>query len=139
QRGEEEDVGARLSLGSDQHAVVDLVEEARALEMHERLASLQRGRLAPAEQLAAATAHESIGWPDAGRIEVGARADLVAVRDDTVRTAGSAPEQVLLAATAADVDTVVVDGRVVVEDGRHRLGDVGRLLHEAITPLWKDS
>ncbi|MFB9733016.1 formimidoylglutamate deiminase [Ornithinimicrobium kibberense] len=130
--------GARLSLGSDQHAVVDLLEEARALEMHERLDSLERGRLTPGQLLAAATAHESIGWADAGRIEVGARADLVAVRDDTVRTAGSDPAQILLSATAADVDTVVVDGRIVVQDGRHRLGDVGHLLTEAIDPLWKD-
>jgi cytosine/adenosine deaminase-related metal-dependent hydrolase len=131
------DAGARLSLGSDQHAVVDLVEEARALEMHERLASLERGRLAPAELLRAATAHESIGWPDAGRLEVGARADLVALRDDSPRTAGSDPAQILLSATAADVDTVLVDGTVVVTGGRHRLGDVGRLLQEAIAPLWR--
>ena len=130
------EAGARLSLGSDQHAVVDLLEEARALEMHERLASLERGRLRPADLVDAATAQESIGWPDAGRIEVGARADLVAVRDDTVRTAGSKPGQIVLSATASDVDTVVVDGELVVEGGRHRLGDVGRLLREAIGPLW---
>ena len=133
------EAGARLSLGSDQHAVVDLLEEARALEMHERLATLERGRLQPSALLDAATAHESIGWPDAGRIEVGARADLVAVRLDTVRTAGSDPAQVLLSATAADVDTVLVDGQVVVESGRHRLGDVGTLLADAIEPLWADS
>lgn len=133
------EAGARLALGSDQHAVVDLLEEARALEMHERLATLRRGRLSPADLLTAATAHDSIGWPDAGRLEVGARADLVAVRDDSVRTAGADPAQLLLAATAADVDTVIVDGKVVVLDGRHRLGDVGRLLHDAITPLWKDT
>ncbi|WP_153395108.1 formimidoylglutamate deiminase [Ornithinicoccus halotolerans] len=130
------DAGARLSLGSDQHAVTDLLEEARALEMHERLASLQRGRLAPARLLAALTAHDSIGWPDAGRLEVGARADLVAVRTDTVRTAGADPGQLVLAAGAPDVDTVVVDGRTVVTQGRHLLGDVGRLLAEAIAPLW---
>ncbi|HSP59946.1 MAG TPA: amidohydrolase family protein, partial [Ornithinimicrobium sp.] len=130
--------GARLSLGSDQHAVVDLIEEARALEMHERLAGRERGRLTPEQLLGAATAQESIGWADAGRLEVGARADLVAVRDDTVRTAGSDPAQILFAATAADVGTVVVDGSVVVQEGRHRLGDVARLLHEAIDPLWKD-
>lgn len=128
--------GARLSLGSDQHAVVDLIEEARALEMHERLASLERGRLQPAALLQAATAHESLGWPDAGRIEVGARADLVAIRLDTVRTAGADPAQILLVASASDVDTVVVDGTVVVQDGRHRLGDVGAMLSEAIEPLW---
>ena len=132
------DAGASLSLGSDQHAVVDLLEEARALEMHERLASRQRGRFTPEQLLAAATAHGSIGWPDAGRIEVGTRADLVAVRLDTVRTAGTDPAQVLLAATAADVDTVVVDGRTVVSAGQHVLGDVGHLLRAAIAPLWEE-
>ena len=132
------DAGAPLSLGSDQHAVIDLLEEARALEMHERLDSLQRGRFRPEELLAAATAHGSLGWEEAGRLEAGARADLVAVRLDSPRTAGSAPAQVLLAATAADVDTVLVDGRVVVEAGLHRLGDVGALLRAAIEPLWED-
>jgi formiminoglutamate deiminase len=133
------DAGAPLSLGSDQHAVIDLLEEARAMEMHERLSSLQRGRFRPAELLGAATAHASLGWPDAGRLEVGARADLVAVRLDSPRTAGSDPAQVVLTATAADVDTVVVDGKVVVTGGRHRLGDVGALLRDAIAPLWEDA
>ena len=45
----------------------------------------------------------------------------------------------LLAATAADVDTVLVDGRVVVSGGRHVLGDVGALLQAAIAPLWEDA
>jgi formiminoglutamate deiminase len=131
--------GSALSLGSDQHAVIDLLEEARALEMHERLTSLRRGCFGPAELLRAATAHGSLGWADAGRIEVGARADLVAVRLDSPRTAGSDPAQVLLTATASDVHTVVVDGRVVVTEGRHRLGDVGALLQDAIRPLWEDT
>lgn len=130
--------GAPLSLGSDQHAVIDLLTEARALEAHERLVSLRRGNFTPAELTAALTAHSSIGWPDAGRIEIGGRADLVAVRRDTVRTAGCQPEQLVMAATAADVDTVVVDGEVVVEAGRHRLGDVAALLSDAIAPLWKE-
>lgn len=130
------DAGAPLSLGTDQHAVADLFEEARALETHERLRTLERGHFTGAELLAAATAHASLGWPDAGRLEPGARADLVAVRLDSPRTAGIDPAQVLMAATAADVDTVVAGGEVVVEGGRHRLGDVGRLLSAAIAPLW---
>lgn len=130
------DAGARLALGSDQHAVIDPFEEARGLEMHERLVSGERGRFTPAELLAALTDHACIGWPDAGRLEAGARADLVAVRTDTPRTAGGAPEQIVLTAGAADVDTVIVDGRVVVDGGRHRLGDVGDLLGAAIRPLW---
>jgi len=133
------DAGSPLSLGSDQHAVTDLLEEARALEMHERLDSLQRGRFRPDELLAAATRHASLGWQDAGRLDVGARADLVAVRLDSRRTAGSAPEQIMLSASAADVDTVIVDGATVVTGGQHLLGNVGTLLQKAIQPLWESS
>ncbi len=131
------DAGSPLTLGSDQNAVIDLIDEARALEMDERLASLQRGRFAVRELVAALTSagHRSLGWPDAGRIEAGARADLVALRLDTVRTAGADPAQAILAASAADVDTVLVDGRVIVRGGRHVLGDVGALLAAAIDPL----
>ena len=125
-----------LSLGSDQNAVIDLFEEARALELDERLISLQRGRFSMDELHAAMTAHASIGWADAGRLETGARADLVAVRLDTARTAGTDPAQVIMSATAADIDTVVVDGVPVVSGGQHRLGDVGKLLADAIDPLW---
>jgi cytosine/adenosine deaminase-related metal-dependent hydrolase len=130
------DAGARLSLGTDQHAVIDMFEEARAVEMHERLTTLQRGQITLAQLVDALTAHRALGWPDAGRLAVGARADLVAVRLDTVRTAGTQPEQALFAATAADVDTVLVDGRAIVRGGRHVLGDVAPMLRAAIDPLW---
>ena len=42
-RGGCSDAGATLTLGSDSHAVIDLFEEMRAVEMHERLASQRRG------------------------------------------------------------------------------------------------
>jgi formiminoglutamate deiminase len=135
------DAGSPLCLGSDQHAVIDLLEEARALEMHERLVSNERGRLSPAELVTALgeTGHRSLGWADAGRIAVGQGDDLVAVRLDTVRTAGSLPEQVVLSAYAADVDTVVVDGRVVVADGRHRSFDVAQELDSCLRAVWQDA
>ncbi len=129
------DAGVSLSLGSDQHAVVDLVEEARALEMHERLRTGERGRFTPAQLLAALTNHAPLARSNAGRLAVGAPADLVAVRLDTVRTAGVDPAQILFAATAADVDTVLVEGEAVVRGGVHRLGDVGALLASAIGAL----
>ncbi len=131
------DAGARLSLGSDQNAVVDLIGEARALESGERLASLRRGRFRPDELLSAATAHSSLGWQDAGAIAPGMRADLVCIRSDTVRTAGVDPAQILLAATAADIDSVWTDGVPVVSGGTHRLGDVAGLLSAAIGDLWE--
>jgi formiminoglutamate deiminase len=135
------DAGSPLCVGGDQHATTDLLAEARAVELGERLATGERGRFAPAELVTALTAagHRALGWADAGRLEVGARADLVAVALDTPRTAGCDPAQVVLAAGAADVRTVVVDGRVVVHDGEHVLGDVGRLLADAIGPLWEEA
>ncbi len=132
------DHGSPLCLGSDQNAVVDLLEEARALEMHERLHFLERGRFTPSELVDVLTVngHAALGWPEAGRIAAGAPADLVAVRLDSVRTAGTLAAQALYAATAADVDTVVVSGRTVVAGGAHVLGDVARLLRDAVEPLW---
>jgi formiminoglutamate deiminase len=127
------DAGSPLSLGSDSHAVIDLIEEARGLEMDERLATRQRGRFTVAELVAAAANHASIGWDDAGEIAVGKRADLVCVRLDSVRTAGSDPDGALLAATAADVTDVIVDGRHVVAGGRHTAIDVPRALAEALS------
>jgi formiminoglutamate deiminase len=131
------DAGAPLSLGTDQHAVIDPFEEARGVEMHERLDSLERGRFGPADILAMATLHgyRSLGWDDGGVIARGHLADLVAVRLDSPRTAGCDPEQVLYAATSADVTDVVVGGEQVVVAGQHRLGDVGALLSDAISAV----
>jgi cytosine/adenosine deaminase-related metal-dependent hydrolase len=119
--------------------MTDLLAEARLLEAHERLVTGERGRFRPAELVDALTAdgHRALGWTDAGRLAPGMRADLVAVRLDSPRTAGCAPDQLVGAAAAADVHTVIVDGRVIVAEGRHVLGDVGRLLTDAIRPLWE--
>lgn len=126
--------GVALALGTDSHAVVDGFEEARAVEHHLRLATGRRGHLDPAGLLTALTAggHASLGFADAGRIAAGARADLVAVRLDSVRTAGADPAGLVFAAGAADVTDVVIDGRRVVRDGAHVLGDVARLLTDAV-------
>jgi formiminoglutamate deiminase len=122
------DAGVRLSLGSDSNAVIDPFEEARGMEMDERLASERRGHFGADELLAAAANHEAIGWTDAGAIAVGRRADLVAVSLDSVRTAGVDPVGAIFAATAADVTDVVVDGRIVVTGGRHTGFDVAAAL-----------
>jgi formiminoglutamate deiminase len=129
--------GVSLCLGSDQHVAIDLLEEARSLEMDERLATEERGCFELEELIDAMTVggYRALGR-EGGRIEVGAPADLVAIRLDTVRTAGTEPSQAILAASAVDVDTVIVCGRTLVSGGAHPLGDVGRLLAEAIDPLW---
>lgn len=132
------DAGCPVVLGSDQQVLIDMLEEARALEMDERLASRRRGRFSPSDLVSALTVdgQRSIGWPDAGNLVPGHRADLVALRLDSPRTAGADPAQAVLAASAADIDTVLVDGRVVVSGGHHRLGDVGQLLSASIGAMW---
>lgn len=130
--------GARLTLGSDSHAVIDPFEEMRGLEMDERLADRSRGHWSAVEILEAATAHghASLGFYDAGRIAVGRRADLVTIDLTSPRTAGcgAAPETAVFAATAADVVQVVSGGRVV-----HRAGDpVGAELDRVIGALWEE-
>lgn len=135
------DAGSPLSLGSDSHAVIDLFEEARGVEMHERLHTEHRGHFTGAELITAATVagHAALGWMHAGSIAVGGRADLVTVALDTARTAGCDPAAIGFAATAADVRHVVVDGRVVVRDGVHAgVPDVGAALTSALGEVAKE-
>lgn len=133
------DGGSALTLGSDSHAVIDLFEEMRAVELDERLASQERGHWSAPELLKAATAdgHRSIGLEDAGVIAVGARADLVALRLDSVRTAGTGGtvETAVFAASAADVTDVVVSGNQLVVDGNHLTMDVGAALTASIAAV----
>ena len=129
--------GSPLSLGSDSHAVIDLFEEMRAVELDERLATQERGHWTAAELLEAAIRHDSLGWDDAGRIAVGARADLVTVATDRVRTAGTGADEqtAVFAAVAEDVTHVVVDGRVVFREGDRE--QLGRDLDDVIGRLWR--
>ncbi|MBB6119771.1 formimidoylglutamate deiminase [Nocardiopsis algeriensis] len=118
---------APLSLGTDQHAMTDMFEEARAVELHERLRTLRRGTLGTGDLLRAATAHTSLGWEpgEAGVLAAGARADLVNISLDSLRLAGADParatDAVVFAATSADVRHVMADGRWIVRDGVHML------------------
>ncbi|ALC22786.1 formimidoylglutamate deiminase [Streptomyces pristinaespiralis] len=134
--------GSPLSLGSDSHAVIDLLEEARAMELNERLRSRTRGHWTAAALLRAATAdgHAALGWHEAGRLEPGALADFTTLALDTVRTAGPPPrlaaETAVFAGSAADVRHTVVGGRHVVRDGVHAaVPDAARALTDAIAAL----
>ncbi|MEV5985698.1 formimidoylglutamate deiminase [Streptomyces sp. NPDC052051] len=134
--------GSPLSLGSDSHAVIDLLEEARAMELNERLRTRTRGHWTAAALLRAATAtgHAALGWQDAGTLRPGALADFTTIALDSVRTAGPparlGAETAVFAATAADVRHTVVGGRQVVRDGAHALvPDAARALADAVAAL----
>ncbi|MFJ5733598.1 formimidoylglutamate deiminase [Streptomyces paradoxus] len=134
--------GSPLSLGSDSHAVIDLLEEARAMELNERLRTRTRGHWTAAALLRAASAdgHAALGWDEAGALEPGALADFTTIALDSVRTAGPLPrlgaETAVFAASAADVSHTVVAGRHVVRDGVHCLvPDVPKALADAVAAL----
>jgi formiminoglutamate deiminase len=135
------EAGVRLSLGTDSHAVIDMFEEARAVELDERLESGLRGGHSGAELLGAATVAgcAGIGWPEAGRIEPGGLADLVTVGLDGVRLAGTRPEDLIaslvFAGEAGDVRQVMVGGELVVSEGVHVRLDVADELARAIAGL----
>jgi cytosine/adenosine deaminase-related metal-dependent hydrolase len=63
---------------------------------------------------------DALGRPDLGRLAAGCKADIVLVRIDTFK---AAPKYdpfmfLVLSASGDDVDTVLVDGRTIVESGR---------------------
>jgi formiminoglutamate deiminase len=143
------DAGAVLSIGSDSHAVIDPFEETRAIELNERLGLERRGVWRVPALFSAATSGglRSLGWPEGG-IRVGAPADVVGIRLDSLRLAGArrfgSPgsegsadsagnheellARIVFSCSPADVDTVVVGGRVVVDGGEHvTLGPSGAL------------
>ena len=136
--------GVTLCLGSDSHAVIDMLEEARALELNERLRSLHRGNHSVASLLRMATinGHASLGWQDAGAIRVGNRADLTTIALGSVRTAGATPatalDAAIFAATARDITSVLIDGNEIVIGGRHSTIDVAAELQSSIHDLFGD-
>jgi len=132
--------GVNLSLGSDSHAVIDMFEEARAVELNERLATQRRGSHSAGALTNMATigGHRALGWPDAGQIKPGMRADLVAVSTNSVRLAGASSttaEAIVFAASAADITDVICDGSAIVRDSEHCTLDVVAELDRAITEL----
>jgi cytosine/adenosine deaminase-related metal-dependent hydrolase len=135
------DAGARLALGTDSNAIVEPLEEARAVELDERLVTGVRGNHEAGALLEAATrgGYESLGWSEGGSLREGGLADLVAVRLGGVRLAGTSPDHALgalvFAGSAADVNDVMVGGRFVVRDGAHVALDVPAELQAAVAGL----
>ena len=127
--------GVRISLGTDSHTQIDLLEDARQLEYHLRLQKLERAILAQPNvdttqsalaarlfDCATVNGARSINAPS-GRLEPGFPADFFTVRLDDPSIAGATPDDLLssivfgLARTA--VRDVFVGGRQIVNDGQH--------------------
>lgn len=126
--------GVRVSLGTDSHVEIDLLEDARELEYHLRLLKTERVVLASAEDkgqsalaarlfdCATINGAESINAPG-GSLETGRPADFFTVDLDDPSIAGASSDNLLSAIVFSSAKTairdVVVGGKRIVEDGRH--------------------
>jgi len=114
--------GTNLALGSDSNAIIDLVQEARLLEMHDRLAKGARcrlndasGRLGPSLARAATRGGAVALGANGSRLQTTERFDAVVVDLDHPFFEHVPPEHALdalmTAGTSAAIRQVVVGGR----------------------------
>ena len=102
------DAGARIAIGTDQHAVIDPWEEVARLELDQRLRLRRRGVFTP-DELWAAGAGGGRGIPG---FRVGDPFDAVEIDAASARTRGADAAQLPLVARAGDVTATIVGGRV---------------------------
>jgi formimidoylglutamate deiminase len=143
-----------VSLGSDSHVQIDLLEDARQLEYHLRLQRMERSILAPDEDSRTGLAErlfdcatirgaKSLSLP-VGRLEGEYQADFFTVDLDDPSIAGFSNADLLpaivfgLSRTA--VKDVVVGGEIIVKDGRHKAAEEIVNRFKALQDrLWKKS
>jgi formimidoylglutamate deiminase len=126
--------GVRVSLGTDSHVEIDLLEDARELEYHLRLQKMERAVLASVNDTgpsalaarlfdcATINGAASINAPG-GTLDQGRPADFFTVDLDDPSIAGASSDDLLSAIvfslSRTAVKDVVVGGKRIVEDGRH--------------------
>ncbi|MEP4199290.1 MAG: formimidoylglutamate deiminase [Aliishimia sp.] len=122
--------GGAFGVGSDSNVRISLTEELRTLEYSQRLRDLVRNVMVPkagsvgsALYLGAAKGGAQALGRDAGRIEPGALADLVAIDSEAPALCALSDDQLLDGLCFAASDDVVTDvwsaGRHCVQNGRH--------------------
>lgn len=121
-----QEAGARLAIGSDQHAVIDPWEELSRLELDQRLRLQRRGVFSLSALWAAGSVngYRSLGLTGDHRggsgFQVGELFDAVEVDTDSARTSGPDVRQLPLVARAADVTATIVGGRLTRPGARSR-------------------
>jgi len=107
--------GSRLCVGSDSNVVVDMLEEARGLELDQRRALGRRVLHQPLDLLQAATSNgmRALGW-EAGELKAGMLADFITLDSSSGLWREMTPAYVVYGLSGRDVTNVVVGGQTVV-------------------------
>ena len=109
------DAGCALTVGSDSNAVIDMIEEARGLELDQRRATGRRVLHEPEELFSAATFNgmRALGW-DAGELRPGMLADFITLEQPRQQWRKLTLEYLIYGFPGRDVTNVVVGGETVV-------------------------
>jgi cytosine/adenosine deaminase-related metal-dependent hydrolase len=114
---------------------LDIVAEMRYATLISRLVDKNASGARPADVFNAATigGADALGRKDLGRLAAGAKADLVILDLRTTRYGPARdPINALVEyGSGADIETVIVDGEVVIEDGRSTRIDDAELFGQA--------
>jgi cytosine/adenosine deaminase-related metal-dependent hydrolase len=128
------DAGVNIGLGTDTYPL-DIVAEMRYASLISRLVDRNAAGARPADVFNAATigGAKALGRDDLGRLAPGAKADLVIINLRTTRYGPIRdPINALVEyGSGADVETVIVDGELVVENGRSTRIDDDELFAQA--------
>lgn len=130
-----------IGIGSDSNIRISLSEELRTLDYSQRLRDKSRAALATPDQSTGRRLYEAVAkggaqaaGRDAGRIEVGALADLTALDGSAVDLIGRTGDTILDTYIFAADDRLVREvwsaGRHVVTEGRH-------IAHDTITERYR--
>ena len=135
--------GVAVGIGTDgekENNNLDMFEEMKFTSLLAKFASLDAAAMPSWDVLRMATIEgaRAIGKDaEIGSLEVGKKADLIAVRTDTPRLTpllggveGNLHHNLVHAVRGGDVDLTMVDGRIIVEDGRLQTADMGELIAE---------
>ena len=134
--------GVAVGVGTDgekENNNLDVFEEMKAASLLGKLKHLNAAALDSPDALRMGTilGAKALGLDaEIGSLEPGKRADLIAVRTDTPRMTplfGDGPyanlqHNLVHAVRGSDVDLTMVDGRIVVEDGRLKTADLRALI-----------
>jgi cytosine/adenosine deaminase-related metal-dependent hydrolase len=107
--------GSQICVGSDSNAIIDMLEEARGLELDQRRATGHRIHHQPIDLFRAATINgmRALGW-DGGELKAGMLADFITVdppHSDSNRNLDLG--YLMFSCSAHDVSNVVVGGKAV--------------------------
>jgi cytosine/adenosine deaminase-related metal-dependent hydrolase len=126
--------GVRVGLGTDSYPL-DIIAEMRYASLISRLVDKNASGARPTDVFNAATVGgaRALGRDDLGRLAAGTKADLVIINLRNTRYGPwRDPINALVEyGSGADVETVIVDGTIVVENGRSTRIDEAELLAQA--------